>query len=131
MINIDTDVLLQLLFADEGEHSQKARAFVATLSPARPGFVSTVVIAETMGVLARYYNRSRGELTALLELLLSCGELYLDKSEVLVEALAIFRQSNAGFVDCLIERLGAAAACEYTVTFGQGAVKRAGMRLLA
>jgi predicted nucleic-acid-binding protein len=84
-----------------------------------------------MGVLARYYKRSRGELTALLELLLSCGELYFDKSEVLVEALAIFRQSNAGFVDCLIERLGAAAACEYTVTFDQGAVKRAGMRLLA
>jgi predicted nucleic-acid-binding protein len=130
MINLDTNVLVRLLIADDAEQSQKARAFVATLSPARPGYVSTVVIAETMGVLARYYKRSREELAALLESLLASAELYFEQLEVLVEALAIFRRSNVGFVDCLIERLGAAAACEYTVTFDQGAAKQAGMHLL-
>ena len=130
MINIDTSVLVRLLVADDVEQFMKARAFMATLSPARPGYVSIVVIAETMGVLARCYKRSREALAALMESLLGTSELYLDQSGVLVEALAIFRRSNEGFVDCLIERLGAAAACEYTVTFDQGAAKHAGMRLL-
>ena len=106
------------------------KALVATLTPQRPGYVSLVVLGEAMGVLTRFYKRSRPELASYLELLLTIKELHLEQASVVQSALSLYRNSNAGFMDCLIHQIGAAANCEYTVTFDRVAAKSAGMRLL-
>jgi len=130
LINLDTNVLLRLLVADDPAQTRKAHALVAMLTPRRPGYVSLVVLAETMGVLGRFYKQSRPQLAGYLELLLDTAELQLEQPGVVRNTLSVFRASTAGFIDCLIQQVGVAANCEYTVTFDQAAAKSAGMRLL-
>jgi predicted nucleic-acid-binding protein len=43
--------------------------------------------------------------------------------------IGLFEASRADFADCLIDRIGAAHACEYTATFDKAAAG-AGMRLI-
>jgi predicted nucleic-acid-binding protein len=40
-----------------------------------------------------------------------------------------FHANRAYFADCLVERCGHAAECQYTVTFDQNAAGAAGMKL--
>jgi predicted nucleic-acid-binding protein len=45
-------------------------------------------------------------------------------------ALRTFREGNADFADCLIERSPASAGCEKNVTFDRAAAKTDGMVLI-
>lgn len=53
MIGLDTNVLVRLFAHDGDAQSELARDVLDTLSPAFPGFVSVVVVAELVWVLAR------------------------------------------------------------------------------
>jgi predicted nucleic-acid-binding protein len=56
--------------------------------------------------------------------------LVVERAEIVLQALRKFSASQADFADCLIERCGHAAECQYTVTFDRNAAKGAGMKLL-
>jgi predicted nucleic-acid-binding protein len=53
----------------------------------------------------------------------------IERAEVVSQALRKFSASRADFADCLIERCGHAAECQYTYTFDRNAAA-AGMTLL-
>jgi len=76
------------------------------------------------------YGFKKAEIEQLLETLLRSKELVIERAEVVWEALHKFQASRADFADCLIERSGHAAECQYTVTFDQNAASMAGMKLL-
>jgi predicted nucleic-acid-binding protein len=61
--------------------------------------------------------------------LLRSRELIVERAEIVSQALRKFRVSRANFSDCLIERCGHAAECQYVLTFNKDAAA-AGMRLL-
>jgi len=101
-----------------------------SLSSESPGFLSLVVIAELVWVLQFSYRFKKHEVENVIDKLLRSRELIVERAEIVSQALRKFRASRANFADCLIERCGNAAECQYVLTFDRDAAA-AGMRLLA
>lgn len=95
---IDTNVLLRLLARDDRKQTAAAEEFVAN-----GAWVSHLVLAEAMWVLAAVYEREPAQLIAALEMLLTHQNLALQDADTLAAALVHFKRRPAlGFSDCLI-----------------------------
>lgn len=129
MIGLDTNVIIRYLTHDDPAQTPAATKLLNSFSTASPGFLSLVAVAELVWVLTSLYYFERREIAHVVEILLRSEGLVIERSEVVWQALRKFRTGNAGFSDCLIERCGHAAECEYTATFDKRSVA-AGMRLL-
>jgi predicted nucleic-acid-binding protein len=130
MIGLDTNVLIRYLTDDDPSQTALANAVMDSLTPEAPGFLSTVVIAEVIWVLERFYRFSKSETIQTLETLLRSKELIVERAEIVGQALGNFKTTRSDFADCLIERTGHAAGCHHTVTFDRRAASAAGMKLL-
>jgi predicted nucleic-acid-binding protein len=128
MIGLDTNIIVRYLVHDDAAQTAKAVKLMGSLSQESPGFLSLTVIAELVWVLKISYNFKKDEIERVLETLLRSKELVIERAEVVWQALRKFHTSRADFADCLIERCGHAADCQYTVTFDQNALS-AGMKL--
>ena len=129
MIGLDTNIVVRYLIHDDAAQTSKAVKLMGSLSQEYPGFLSLTVIAELVWVLRIFYSFKKAEIEQVLDTLLQSKELVIERAEVVWQALRQFRASHADFADCLIERCGHAAECQYTVTFDENAVS-AGMKLL-
>ena len=129
MIGLDTNVVVRYLTGDDRAQAAAAARMIDSLSPGAPGFLSLVVIAELVWVLESSYNFKKNEIMGVLENLLRSEEIVIERAEIVAQALRTFGVSRAGFTDCLIERCGHAAECQYTATIDKHAAA-AGMRLL-
>lgn len=129
MIGLDTNVLVRFLTHDDPAQTTAARELLSSLTPEVPGFISLIVIAETVWVLAHSYGFTRDEMVRVLETLLRGKEVVVERAELVEQALRVFKTSGADFSDCLIERCCHEAECQYTATFDKKAVA-AGMRLI-
>lgn len=95
---IDTNVLLRLLARDDRKQTAAAEEFVAA-----GAWVSHLVLAEAIWVLAAVYERQSAQLIAALEMLLAHRDLVLQDADAVAAALAHFRRRPAlGFSDCLV-----------------------------
>lgn len=135
MIGLDTNVLVRYMAQDDPKQSAIAtRLIEKELSLGGPGFISLVVLAELCWVLTRLYSASADELIAAVEDLLNTPQFHLDRRDVViasVQRMKARKGSKAGFVDALIAQVAAAEGCSHTVSFDKGAVRSAGMVLLA
>ena len=135
MIGLDTNVLVRYMAQDDPKQSAVAtRLIEKELSPAEPGFISAVVLAELCWVLTRLYSASADELIATIEDLLNTPQLHLDRRDVVIATVQHVRSSKSaksGLVDALIVQLAASEGCLRTVSFDKVAVRSAGMVLLA
>ncbi len=129
MIGLDTNVLVRYLTHDDPAQTSAAVRAMDSFSPNSPGFLSLIVIAELVWVLEACYRFRKKEIEQVLETLLRSKELVIERAEIVLQALRKFSASRADFADCLIERCGHAAECQYTFTFDQDAIAT-GMRLL-
>ena len=84
-----------------------------------------------MWALSSSYGLKGGDIAEALVLLLRSKELVVDRADLMRQAHRRFAQDGADFADCLIERIAHAQSCETTMTFDAGAVKAAGMSLVA
>ena len=131
MIGLDTNVLVRYLAQDDKSQSASAsRLIERELTPENPGFVSLIVLVETVWVLESCYGCSHVDIAAILERLLRVKQLKIQDAETAWRALRQFAPGKADFSDCLIERLGHAHDCLYTATFDRAAAKSAGMKLI-
>jgi predicted nucleic-acid-binding protein len=130
MIGLDTNIVVRYLTHDDPVQTPAAVRLVESLSEASPGFLSLIVIAELVWVLESAYRFKKSEVEQVLATLLRSKELVIERAEVVAQALRRFSASRADFVDCVIERCGNAAECDYTVTFDRNAAGAAGMKLL-
>lgn len=131
MIGLDTNVLVRYFAQDDVAQSKKATALMESLSSDRPGFVSQVALIELVWVLGRCYDVGREQTTDIIESMLGTKELVVEAADTMRKALRVFAASSkADFADCVIERSGHVAECEYTATFDVAASKVAGMHLL-
>ena len=130
MIGLDTNVLVRYLQRDDPSQTARASALIASFTAERRGFIASSVLVELAWVLTSKYKISRADMVTILERLLLAQEVVIEQAPVVWQALQAYRASNADFADCLIERIGAAAGCDYTVTYDRDAAKTAGMRLL-
>jgi len=95
---IDTNVLLRLLARDDAKQTAAAEDFVAA-----GAWVSHVVLAEAVWVLAAVYERQAAQLIAALKMLLAHQTLVLQDAGTVAAALAHFKRRPArGFFDCLV-----------------------------
>lgn len=95
---IDTNVLLRLLARDDARQTTAAEAFVAA-----GAWVSHLVLAEAVWVLAAVYDRKAAQLIAALEMMLAHRTLVLQDPDTVAAALAHFKSRPAlGFSDCLV-----------------------------
>lgn len=130
MIGLDTNIVVRYLTHDDPVQTPAAVRLVESLSEASPGFLSLIVVAELVWVLESAYRFKKSEVEQVLATLLRSKELVIERAEVVAQALRRFSASRADFVDCVIERCGNAAECDYTVTFDRNAAGAAGMKLL-
>lgn len=111
--------------------SKKATALMESLSAEQPGYVSQVALVEVVWVLGRCYGVEREQMKDIIDSMIATKELVVEGADTVRKALRTFVASaKADFADCLIERSGHAAGCEYTATFDVTASKVAGMRLI-
>ncbi len=131
MIGLDTNVVVRFLAQDDQIQSPIATRFISRLSRERPGFVSSVVLAEITWVLSRTYKSSREDIARTVEGLLRSAELIVENPDAAYRALGAYQASgSAEFADALIAQTAARAGATETVTFDQKAASALGMRLL-
>jgi predicted nucleic-acid-binding protein len=127
VIGLDTNIVVRYLTHDDPAQTAAAVRLMDALSPDSPGFISLIVIVELVWVLEVSYRFKKNEIEQVLGTLLRSKELVIERAEIVSQALRKFSASRADFADCLIERSGHAAECQYTVTFDRNAAA-AGMR---
>jgi predicted nucleic-acid-binding protein len=130
MIGLDTNIVVRYLTHDDPAQAAAAVRVIDSLSSDSPGFLSLIVIAELVRVLEVSYRFKKSEIEQVLETLLRSKELVIERAEIVAQALRKFSAGHADFADCLIERCGHAAQCQYTLTFDQNAASAAGMKRL-
>jgi len=132
VIGLDTNVLVRYLAQDEQLQSAVATQLIeGNLTAGAQGFVSVVTLIEVVWVLQGCYKCTKEEVLEILGRLLRVKQLVVQDAEIVWQAVRVFKAGQADFSDCLIERMGHAHECEYTVTFDKAAVKTTGMRLLS
>jgi predicted nucleic-acid-binding protein len=130
MIGLDTNVVVRYVTQDDRLQSAAATKLIEALSVESPGFVAMIAVVELVWVLESCYRAKRNEIARVLETLLRSKELIVERADLIWQAQRRFAASKADFADCLIERCGHAAECEFTATFDQNAASDAGMRLI-
>jgi predicted nucleic-acid-binding protein len=130
MIGLDTNVLVRYIAQDDPRQAARAVHLIENeCSEARPGFVTSVALAELVWVLEECYGSDKPAVVTIVQRILRARQLVVEEAETVWKALRMFETSRADFADCLIDRIGAAHECEYTATFDKGAAG-AGMRLV-
>jgi predicted nucleic-acid-binding protein len=95
---VDTNILVRLAVRDDTRQVAAAESFVA-----KGAWVSHLVLAEAMWVLASVYDLKPPAIAAAIEILLNHHDLILQDADVVAAALAPFRQRpRLGFSDCLV-----------------------------
>jgi predicted nucleic-acid-binding protein len=130
MIGLDTNIVVRYLTHDDAAQTSAAVRVIESLTQDSPGFLSLIVIVELVWVLEGSYRFKKKEIERVLDTLLRSKELVIERAEIVAQALRQFSASRADFADCLIERCGHAAECQYTVTFDRNAAGAVGMKLL-
>ena len=98
---VDTNILVRLLTRDDERQATSAETFIE-----KGAWVSILAVAETIWVLSAVYHRSAAQLMAAIDLLLNHKSLTIQDSDVVSEALLMFRaKPRLRFSDCIILQL--------------------------
>ena len=98
MRSVDTNILIRLVVRDDSQQVRAAEAFVA-----KGAWISHLVLAETVWVLDSVFALSRDQLGLAVDMLLNHRDLSLQDADVVIAAMAHFRnRSTVGFSDCLV-----------------------------
>jgi len=130
MIGLDTNVLVRYLTQDDPVQSHKANEIIERrLTPANPGFLSVVTMAETVWVLERAYGLNAQEIAAAVERILQVEVLVVENEQEVFAAMMALKQGQGAFADALIAELGTRAGCSHTLTFDKKALRLPAFRL--
>ena|SRR5450755_2839217 len=123
---VDTNVLVRLLTRDGRRQAAAADLFVEN-----GAWVSILALAEATWVLTSVYERNATSLADAIEMLLDHNDLTLQDSDVVEQALILFRSKpSLGFSDCLMLQLASKAGHLPLGTFDRRLGKVEGVRKL-
>lgn len=95
---VDTNVLVRLVTRDDAHQAAAADMFVG-----KGAWVPQLALAEATWVLSTVYELDAAAIATAIEMLLKHKDLTLEGSEIIANALKIFRKRPAlGFADCLM-----------------------------
>ena len=116
---VDTNVLVRLLARDDPKQVKVAENFVSA-----GAWVSHVVLAETVWVLAAVYELQAAQLAIAVDMLLSHKNLSVQDPEVVAEALKRYRtKPSVEFSDCLVLEIARKAGYMPLGTFDRDLAK--------
>jgi predicted nucleic-acid-binding protein len=119
---VDTNVLVRLITGDDSAQTEAAEKFVAS-----GAWISHLVLAETLWVLASLYDRDALALAQTVEFLLKHQDLTIQESEVVVAALEHYHlKPSLGFSDCLVLEIARKAGHVPLGTFDRTLAKLGG-----
>jgi len=131
VIGLDTNVLVRYLAQDDPKQAALATKLIESLTTDEPGFISHVVLAETLWVLESCYAADPARVQQVVDAVLRTSGIVVERAESVWRALRQFKQNDGEFADTLIAVSAADAGCRATYTFDKGAAKRSGMTLVA
>ena len=127
---LDTNVLIRYLAQDDALQSPLAtRVLEERLSRSDRGFVSLVVVLETVWVMESRYGADASTIGDILDDLLAAPTLEVQEAACVRDAVQRYRQGGVDLHDCLIVALAAARKAR-VLTFDAQAARRLGMELL-
>lgn len=130
MIGLDTNVLVRYLTQDDPTQSAKAAEIIERqLTEQSPGFLSVVVMVETVWVLDRAYRLPADEIAAALERILQTDVFSVENEQEVFTAMIALKDGHGSFADALIAGLSAKAGCSFTLTFDYKALRLPGFKL--
>ncbi len=128
MIALDTNVIVRYLTLDDPDQGPRAKAIFDGLTEDEPGFIATVVCAETQWVLTRSYKLTTDDVVERLTALSQSDEIRAEDPAAVTSAASAARQ-GADFADALIAAAATRAGCNEVVTFDKRASSKLGWRL--
>lgn len=135
MVGLDTNVLVRYLAQDDPRQSAAATRLIEQgLTDRAPGYLSLVVVVELCWVLQRLYAASVQEVAQTLDDMLAMPVFVFQERDAVQAAVGLVRTRSGaqlGLPDVLIAQLAMQAGCERVFSFDKGAVRSAGMTLLA
>ena len=124
---IDTNVLVRLVTGDDPKQAAAAEKFVSS-----GAWVSHLVLAETIWVLATVYDRDPPALAQTVDFLLKHHDLTIQDAEVVVAALVHYRnRPSLEFSDCLVLEIARKAGHVPMGTFDRTLAKLEGAERIA
>ena len=130
MIGLDTNVIVRYIMQDDPEQVARAVAIIeGKLNQDNLGFLTLIVLVETVWVLKTVYRIPKAGLMTVVENLLATRQIRVERSELVFRALRAYRAGNGDFSDALIVTVGAGNGCIETLTFDKKAAS-VGMRLI-
>lgn len=129
MIGLDTNVVVRFLTQDDPDQARRATQLLATLTREKPGFIPTLVWAESYWVLTRSYQIDTQAVLEHLAKLAGSTEVQAEDPVVLANAFTSARL-GADFADALIAAAARRSGCETVATFDQRAAQQLGWQLI-
>lgn len=130
MLALDTNVLVRYLAQDEPKQSALAtRLIEQRLGPADRGFVSLVVLLETVWVMESRYGADAALVAEIVADILDSAALEVQDAGAVRAALLRYQRGGVDLHDCLIVSLAEQRKAR-VLTFDAKAAKRLGMELL-
>ncbi|HEX5235937.1 MAG TPA: type II toxin-antitoxin system VapC family toxin [Silvibacterium sp.] len=126
MIGLDTNILVRYFTQDEPAQSRRATRIIESLTEEEPGFISLVVMVETVWVLRRVYRLSSKQIAQSIERMLQADTFAVQNEQQVFTAMTALKTGVGSFSDALIAALGVWAGCAVTVTFDREAAKLKG-----
>jgi len=130
VIGLDTNVLVRYITQDDKKQAAIATQWIESCSVGTPGWISVIVLCETVWVLSRAYGYDKATIQSVLQRIFLACELAVEQQEQAWGALRDYAQGNADFSDYLIIHMNRYAGCEYTITFDKNASNHRLVRLL-
>lgn len=123
---VETNVLVRLVVGDNPEQVSAAERFTAS-----GAWVSHLVLAEVAWVLETVYERNPQQVALAIDILRNHRGLTLQDSDVVGQALALFRKRpTLGFSDCLVLEVARKAGHLPLGTFDRNLARLAGVERL-
>lgn len=130
MTALDTDVLVRHFTRDDASQAEAARAFLATLSADKPGFICREVVVELVWVLDRSYGATRDQIATILLGLVATDSLLVESAEDVAASAIRLAETNHDFADLMISTAARRHAALPLVTFDRRAPGVDGVELL-
>ena len=100
MIFIDTNIFLRYFEReDELVYRKTERLFTEIISGNITGISTSLVIAEVIWVLKKFYSWDKEEICNNIELILKTPNIRFKERAILLEAINIYRERNISFID--------------------------------
>jgi predicted nucleic-acid-binding protein len=124
MIGLDTSVLVRYIADDDPQWSKAATEFIdGSLTEETPGYINVIVLVELAWTLRTAYDFTREKVAAVIEELLQSSSFVIAEENSVYRALLKSNSTGAGFADCLIAEVNAAAGVSATYAIAKRAVR--------